>query len=78
MVHDVVDFPDFPLLRLVKGCLLYTSERGDTAGKLALLGFQKVRGMYLLGNILAVHPVSYTHLDKKAAAFSAAACVTFL
>ena len=30
-------------------------ERGDTAGKLALLGFQKVRGMYLLGNILAVH-----------------------
>ena len=32
-------------------------ERGDTAGKLALLGFQKVRGMYLLGNILAVHLV---------------------
>ena len=31
--------------------------RGDTAGKLALLGFQKVRGMYLLGNILAVHLV---------------------
>ena len=28
-----------------------------TAGKLALLGFQKIRGMYLLGNILAVHLV---------------------
>ena len=28
-----------------------------TAGKLALLGFQKIRGMYLLGNVLAVHLV---------------------
>ena len=26
-----------------------------TAGKLALLGFQKIRGMYLLGDVLAVH-----------------------
>ena len=27
------------------------------AGKLALLGFQQIRGMYLLGNILAIHLV---------------------
>ena len=30
---------------------------GHAAGKLALLGFQQIRGMHLLGNILAIHLV---------------------
>ena len=37
-----------------------------TAGKLALLGFQQIQGMYLLGNILAVHLVSQPRIKNDA------------
>ena len=34
------------------------AEEGKAAGKLAFLRFQQIRGMNLLGNILAVHLVA--------------------
>ena len=50
LVHNLVDFPNFPLLRLVKGVV--------QGFLVKLLGTDHAPGV-----LIKIRPVSYTHLD---------------